>query len=67
MLKSGNKSEKKNVATEFENDFKHNKNSRLKRWKCIQYVLNFPVCVTADLEAREIWIFIGRKKKLQLE
>ena len=30
MLKSGNKSEK-NLATEFENDFKHNKNNRLKR------------------------------------
>ena len=29
MLKSGNKSEK-NVATEFENDFNHNKNNRLK-------------------------------------
>ena len=53
MLKSGNKSEK-NLATEFENDFKHNKNNRLKRLKCIQYVLNFPVCVAADLGAREI-------------
>ena len=57
-LKSGNKSEK-NLATEFENDSNHNKNNRLKHWKC-----NLPVCVAAaaDLEAREIWIFNGRKK-----